>query len=465
MPGLKRPQASDIQAAGLRNAALRREGMRMAEMQTEQSIGAATVDGRARVDARPKFVRPPRGGTLDVAVLDADERQSLVCVRSLGAAGLRVGVFGSVGSSPAFRSRWCRAIGRLPDCSDERERFVDAVLDLVATCRPRTVVTAHDGTIEALRPHRRDVPVALASEPALAIAIDKTRTLDLAASLGIGVPRSVRPDRIEDLRSAIRDVGLPAVVKPTRSWVDGPSGGARLISTVVVSLAEAQATGERAFAAGGSVVLQELVTGSREAVSLVSADGRVCARFAQVAHRMWPPLGGSSVLRESIPLPHDLVEAAEALVDAAGLDGYSEVEFRRDGAGRPRLMEINPRLSASVEVAVRSGVDFPRLLYAWATGSPPATVDRYRTGVRMRWLGGDIRWLRDTLALQGRPEAVPARRAVADFVLDSFRPAAYDYVDASDLRPALAAITGFALKAVKRRGGQPAKLRPPAPPA
>jgi len=163
-------------------------------------------------------------------------------------------------------------------------------------------------------------------------------------------------------------------------------------------------------------------------------------------------LGGSSVLRESIPLPADLLEASVALVTTAGLEGYSEVEFRRDAAGRPRLMEINPRLSASVEVAVRSGVDFPRLVYAWSTGSPLPRVGGYRTGVRMRWLGGDIRWLRDTIALRGRPEAAPPKQAVTDFVLDCLRPAAYDYVSASDPRPALVAVCGFTLRAAKTRG-------------
>jgi hypothetical protein len=46
-------------------------------------------------------------------------------------------------------------------------------------------------------------------------------------------------------------------------------------------------------------------------------------------------------------------------------------------------MEINPRLSASVEVAVRAGVDFPYLLYQWANGDPIDHVEYYRVG---RWM-------------------------------------------------------------------------------
>ena len=113
-----------------------------------------------------------------------------------------------------------------------------------------------------------------------------------------------------------------------------------------------------------AAVVQQLASGSREAVSVFYAHGKVWAKFAQVAHRTTPALGGVSVVRESIPMPAELESAALALVRALDLEGYCEVEFRRDASGRPLLMEINARLSGSLEVAVRSGVPFPRSVMA-----------------------------------------------------------------------------------------------------
>jgi predicted ATP-grasp superfamily ATP-dependent carboligase len=391
---------------------------------------------------------------LDVAVLDAEQRQSLVAVRSLGRAGVRVGAFGPLRWAPAFGSRWSALSGLLPDCSQGPDELVDALLAIAGANGPLVVLPTTDGTIEALRARRaeleRRLVVALAPEPALEIAVDKSKTLALAAELGISAPRTVEIDDLGDLDAAGADVGFPAVVKPVRSWVNGGAGGARLTSSLVVDADEARAVAEQAVGAGGSVILQQWVTGSREAVSLLYAGGRVRARFAQVAERMFPPLGGSSVLRESSEPPPDLLAASERLVEAAGLEGYSEVEFRRDSRGRPHLMEINPRLSASVEVAVRAGVDFPTLVYAWATGASVPDADGYTRGLRMRWLGGDLRWLRETLRHQGRPEMVPAGRAVAIFARDCVRPAAYDYVCFSDPRPVLLAAAGFGLRAVDR---------------
>jgi predicted ATP-grasp superfamily ATP-dependent carboligase len=399
-------------------------------------------------------LRQSRSGALDAAVLDADERQSLVAVRSLGRGGLRVGAFDGLLFPPAFSSRWCSVSGRLPNALNERD-YVDAVLDVVGKLRPGALLVARDSTIEALRPRRHEIErtssLALAPEGALEVAVSKERTLALAESLGIPSPTSVPIRRPEEAPEAGSRTGFPAVVKPVQSWVQSPAGGRRLSSVIVVDADEARIAAERAIRAGGRVVLQQWVRGSREAVSLFCVDGQIRARFAQVAHRMLPPLGGSSIVRESIPLPPDLTAAAEALVVAAGLDGYSEVEFRRDLDGSPFLMEVNPRLSASVELAVRAGVDFPMLLHGWATGRPLPRPHTYREGVRMRWLGGDIQWLRQTLEGQGRPDVLPAGRALRLFARDCFVPYAYDYVAWNDPLPALSATTKFLVLPVRRR--------------
>ncbi|MBV9708077.1 MAG: ATP-grasp domain-containing protein [Chloroflexi bacterium] len=142
---------------------------------------------------------------------------------------------------------------------------------------------------------------------------------------------------------------------------------------------------------------------------MLYAHGEFYARFAQWAKRTDPPLGGQSVLRQSIAVPDDIGSQAERLVREIELEGYSEIEFRRDSAGVPYLMEINPRLSASIEIAVRSGVNFPHLLYQWANGERIDKVMSYRLGNWMRYLTGDI--MTTIAALQQRDDLELRRRA------------------------------------------------------
>ena len=107
-------------------------------------------------------------------------------------------------------------------------------------------------------------------------------------------------------------------------------------------------------------------------------------------------------------------------------------------------MEINPRLSASVEIAVRSGVDFPYLLYQWAREEPISRVTHYHTGGWMRYLGGDLVTTVQALKQRGRPGVTPPARAIGEFCLSFFVPMNYDYVDWRDPVPAVKATTNFA---------------------
>ena len=96
-------------------------------------------------------------------------------------------------------------------------------------------------------------------------------------------------------------------------------------------------------------------------------------------------------------------------------------------------MEINPRLSASVEIAVRSGVDFPYLMYQSATGEHIDTVKSYRIGGWMRYLKGDIMTTIEAIQQRGRPGVAPPAQAVLGFALSCLKPMHYDCVDWNDL--------------------------------
>jgi cation diffusion facilitator CzcD-associated flavoprotein CzcO/predicted ATP-grasp superfamily ATP-dependent carboligase len=387
--------------------------------------------------------RELEAGGIEALFLDAAQRQALVGVRELGRAHLRVGAAECHPGAPAFASRWCAFGEVLPDVAERRDAFVDALLEVCARHGPQALIPSHDGTIEALRERRgeveRVVGLALAREESLAIAVDKARTLALATEIGVRIPRGAIVRAAGDAAAALEEVGLPAVIKPGRSWAQQNGSGQRLSAVPATTRGAALAAIAAVLADGVEAVVQQWLPGEREAVSFIYAQGRFWARFAQRTTRTAPPLGGSSVKRESIPLPDDITRDAERLVTELDLEGYSEVEFRRDTDGRAALMEANPRLSASVEVAVRAGVPFPRLLYDWTSGGRLHGQDGYRTGVQMRWLGGDLSWLKNVLTDRDNPD-VPARgRAFGIFLGDFLRPMSYDYLDLRDLRPALVA--------------------------
>ena len=388
----------------------------------------------------------------DALVLDASLRQALVTVRSLGRRGLAIAAAETHPEAPAFASRWCQGAFVFPaqEGTDAYAALLEQWLDRTGA---RVLIASNDATIALLRRHRtrleQRLRLALAPEQALATAINKERTLEVARRLEVPVPREVAVRDGGDVALALEQIGLPAVIKPSESWLWNRREGARLGAQLAVTAAELRDAVKAVTRFGEVALVQQLLTGRREAVSFLYADGAVSARFAQWAKRTSPPLGGNSVLRQSIAIPPDTGRYAESLVREINLEGYCEVEFRRDAAGVPYLMEINPRLSASVEIAVRAGVDFPYLLYQWASGGPIERVAGYRIGGWMRHLGGDITTTLAALRQRGRPGIAPPVRTVWDFGMSFLRPTAYDYLQWTDLRPAVMATTNFARDAIR----------------
>lgn len=393
------------------------------------------------------------GATCDALVLDAKLRQSLVTVRSLRQRGLRVAAsevannVETASSVPTFSSRWCQQKFIAPAYDQMAEPFLTSIEQALDSIGAQVLIMSSDGTLEVIRQNRerleRRVRIALAKESALRIAINKDQTLEVASRLGIEIPRGVRVEAVHEVSAALHEIGLPAVVKPVESWVWGEQQGARLTCRLVTTADEARYAVEELTSLGSSTIFQQFLSGRREAVSFLYANGEIYARFAQWAKRTQPPLGGTSVFRQSIAIPADIGDQAERLVREIELEGYSEVEFRRDNDGKPYLMEINPRLSASVEVAVRAGVDFPYLLYQWANGDDIDQVRGYRTGGWMRYLQGDIQTLVQCLVERGRPGAASPGRAIFDFFLSFFIPSGYDYFDWRDPLPAGIAMIDF----------------------
>src|SRR5947207_9991113 len=398
--------------------------------------------------------------TYHALVLDAILRQSLVAVRSLGRRGLRVAAaeasnkLGGVSTPPTFSSRWCQQKFIAPSYEQSTEPFLTYLEQMLDQTGARVLITSSDGTLALIRQHRkqleRRVAVALAKDPALGIAINKDQTLEIATQLGIAVPRGVKVGSVNEVSAALHEIGLPAVIKPIESWLWGEQQGARLACKLVTTPEEARRAVEELTRLGGSTLFQQFLSGRREAVSCMYANGEMYARFAQWAKRTQPPLGGTSVLRQGIAIPADIGDQAEHLVREIELEGYSEIEFRRDSNGTSYLMEINPRLSASVEVAVRAGLDFSYLLYKWANGGPIERVAGYRIGGWMRPLGGDITTTLAALRQRGRPGITPPVRTVWDVGISFLSPMAYDYLQWTDLRPAVKATTTFARDAIRR---------------
>jgi predicted ATP-grasp superfamily ATP-dependent carboligase len=258
--------------------------------------------------------------------------------------------------------------------------------------------------------------------------------LEEASKLGIAIPvQEILPDirAIDSLDlSALR---YPIVIKPARS-VSERDGVRATFAVTYASDASELRRRLRALPTGAfPLLLQQRIVGPGSGIFLLLWDGEIRAQFAHQRLSEKPPSGGVSVYRESVAIDEELRDRSRALLERFGWQGVAMVEYKRDSAtGQPYLMEVNGRFWGSLQLAIDSGVDFPRILAACALGEDSQQIPTYRIGVRSRWWWGQVDHLIGRVR-RARTEPWPpgirsAHRAIGDLVLAPFRRADYEEI-------------------------------------
>jgi predicted ATP-grasp superfamily ATP-dependent carboligase len=237
---------------------------------------------------------------------------------------------------------------------------------------------------------------------------------------------------------------FPVVVKPACSLVKHNGGWRKTAVQYANSEEDLRALYDRHEYLGRRSLIQNRVLGEGQGIFVLMKDGTPQAMFAHRRLREKPPSGGVSVLRESIPLEKTLVDPALRLLEHVRWHGVAMVEFKVDHVTRrPLLMEVNGRFWGSLQLAIDAGMNFPRLLFQMAAGEAMNPLDNnYRTGVKSRWLLGDLDHLlmrifkpADSLNL---PPNYPSKwPCIVDFAR-SFNHATFNETERlTDMRPAI----------------------------
>ncbi|MEN8374974.1 MAG: ATP-grasp domain-containing protein [Gemmatimonadota bacterium] len=330
-----------------------------------------------------------------VIVTDGEQRASLAVVRSLGAAGWTVRVVAEARRSLAGASRFAASRHAARSPLRDPVGFLEELTEVVRKYRPSVVLPVSEAALLAVsRDPSRLAPASVPFPPLETVlrASDKGEIVRLAQRLGIAVPHTVCLDAPRTLSDdELTALGLPIVIKPARSVRPLEEPGVKFSVKYARDAAELAESVAAMPAAAFPLLLQRRVVGPGVGVFLLVDRGDVLATFAHRRIRERPPSGGVSVYRQSAPLSEELRESALALLAELDWSGVAMVEFKLDEAmGVPHVMEVNPRLWGSLQLAVDAGVDFPLLLAEWAIGNRPEVEPHYAVDVGSRWLWGEV---------------------------------------------------------------------------
>ncbi len=331
----------------------------------------------------------------NILVLDANQRSALAAVRSLGKIrGHIVHVADSSNEALAGVSRYCHQYHQYPSPVNQLDEFISWLIAFISHHQihfllPMTEISSR--TVLTIRERLDGCALPFANLDTVLALSDKWRLIQLAGSIGIRCPVTRYFANAAELSGALPEQ-FPIVVKPCLSrilhegeWISTGVHIAENLDDLI------RLTQKFAYLQSHPFLLQEYIPGHGAGIFALYRFGVPITFFAHRRIRERPPSGGVSVLSESIATPPELVQIARKLLDHTQWHGVAMVEFRISPDGTPYLMEINTRFWGSLQLAIDSGVDFPRLLLqATLSDIAPANSPPYKTGQRLRWLLGDV---------------------------------------------------------------------------
>jgi predicted ATP-grasp superfamily ATP-dependent carboligase len=394
-----------------------------------------------------------------ILVLDGHSAAALAITRSAGQAGHWVAVGANRGLFAAAKlSRYCKLAFDYPISTDDAGAFVDSVLEFARAQSIDLLLPVTDWTLGPISQQRERFAgvcrIALPSQEALEAVSDKFRTIKLAESLGVAVPKTLLVSSEEDLARWGKE-NFPAVVKDRFSvrWVNGKA--------VFGSVAYAYSTGDlgklvRArLRAAGDVLIQEFVSGVGIGQSFFIAGGKTFLPFQWQRIREVDPRGSGSSARKSIRLDRSLTAASAKLIAEMGFEGVAMAEYKQMQDSRIVFMEVNGRPWGSIGLPIASGIDYPQYLIEWCLrGTLPPEGILYRENIICRRAVGELTHL--SALRNGPPKNWPGDypkfwNSLFEMAVLWWPGMCYDDVWLSDLRPGIEGIKNWFRARVGKR--------------
>ena len=216
---------------------------------------------------------------------------------------------------------------------------------------------------------------------------DKSRFMSFCESNGISHPRTGRLTA-DNLKEVSDRIGFPALIKPDYSV------GARGI-TRVDSYDELQTKYGGVVERFGTCTLQELIDNKEYYYNVMlyrDANGFFPAYTILKIVRMFPVTAGSSTCCITVENDELLTKCKECLdrMEWVGMADFDVLQRLDDKSYK--IIEINPRVPASLRAAAVSGINFPELIVRDAQGEEVPEYT-YTPGKILRYLGTDLLWM------------------------------------------------------------------------
>lgn len=278
------------------------------------------------------------------------------------------------------------------------EHYVDRLLEICKNEKVDVVLPFMSAELLPLIDRLSDfekigVKVSVSDRKSIEITNNKLKFYEFLKKNGLKVPKFASVKTADDLLPACKAVGYPEKAVCVKATELSGSRGIRIIdatksrydilfeqkpNSFYTTFEELDAT-LRERDTIPEMMAMECLPGEEGSVDLIANNGKIL----YMAYRQ------SNVNLASIPQEATLAyneeayEIATAVIAKLGLTGNADLDFKYDENGHPVLMEINPRIAATMQIFKEGGMNLPYLRIKQLLGEELPQVE-IKYGLKMK---------------------------------------------------------------------------------
>ena len=327
---------------------------------------------------------------IKVLLLDGGARQTLTMLHGLKQVGCHVTVLCSSKNDVCYNSKLPDKKILDHDAAGSYDGFEAAVLKLVASGDYDVLFPVAEMTTNKVTLHeeeiKKHVKIACAPRNSYIQAFNKQNTFEKAMEIGIPCPYTRKNGQsIEDYLSNAK---FPIIIKPRQGL--GSIGFHKFNTETEFREALAKKTFDP-----DEYVIQEFVEFDKRIGTyvLMDKDGNAKMSMAQDVLRWYPLDAGTAVLVQSVDAP-EAIKYSKELLKALGWKGFANCGFMiENSTGKPKLLEINGRITANVKISWLCGFNVAKQLIEMAFDEPVTEYpDNTKFGMKTRHFQADLLW-------------------------------------------------------------------------
>ena len=327
---------------------------------------------------------------IKVLLLDGHTVQVLPVSKGLVEKGYNVTILCEEKLSFGWVSRYPDKKVLCPSASMDPTIFLDFLEEYLKENSFDVVIPLFNDSAELLSEYKKRftsyTKVAIPDYTTFIKGHDKHLTMDIAKKVDAAHPRTMDLEA-NSLEEAATYCGFPSLIKPNIA------AGARGI-TRVDNLEELEKLFPEIRSEFGPSTLQEFIpqTGFQYKCQMFRArNGKIKGATVQKKYRYFPITGGSTSCSEIVEVD-DIVAASKKVLDEIGWVGFADFDYIEDPRDKQyKIMEINPRMPASVKSCFVAGVNFAELIVLDALGKEvPSYIAK--PGIILKYMSLEVLW-------------------------------------------------------------------------